>query len=313
MKKILLIVLILFILFFSAVYIFIPGELRVSNVSSAACIPRNISDCLKNPAMMNRWWPEQSSKKTDSSFIYKHYAYKLTEPYTDGAAIQISKGDREFKTKIIAISLGRDSCAVKWESSFMSSLNPFKRVGEYFEAVNIKNNMQNVLNTMLTFAGKTQNIYGFPIERTTFTDTILFATRFFTGTYPSVETIYRHINELKNRIKAAGAIEKDFPMLNVNQKDSTGYETMIAICVNKQIQNDKNFFFSRMVPMKDRFLKTTATGGNLTIQQAHEAIQNYMRDRFLSQPAIPFEILVTDRNTETDTAKWKTIIFYPSM
>src|SRR5205814_4647587 len=118
MKKILLIVLILLILFFSAVYIFIPHEMRVSSISSAACIPRNISDCLKNPTIMNRWWPEQSSKKTDSSFIYKHYAYKLTEPYTDRAEIQISKGGREFKTKIIAISFGRDSCAVKWESSF---------------------------------------------------------------------------------------------------------------------------------------------------------------------------------------------------
>ena len=287
--------------------------MRISNISPAACIPKNISDCLKNPGIMSRWWPEPSSKKTDSSFIYREYEYKLAEPYTDGAEIQISKGARKFKTKIIAISFEKDSCAVKWETSFRSSLNPFNRVDEYFEAVNMKNNMQNVLNSMVTFAGKTENVYGFPIERTTFTDTILFATRFFTETYPSVETIYGHINELKNRIKAAGAMEKDFPMLNVNQKDSTGYESMIAICVNKQIQNDKNFFFSRMVPMKDRFLKTTATGGNLTIQKAHEAIQNYMRDRFLSQPAIPFEILVTDRNTETDTSKWKTIIFYPSM
>jgi hypothetical protein len=68
-----------------------------------------------------------------------------------------------------------------------------------------------------------------------------------------------------------------------------------------------------MVPMKDRFLKTGVTGGPLTIKKAHEAIDEYMKDHILSQPAIPFEILVTDRSKETDTSKWKTTIFYPSM
>jgi hypothetical protein len=65
--------------------------------------------------------------------------------------------------------------------------------------------------------------------------------------------------------------------------------------------------------MKDRFLKTEVTGGPFAINSGHIAIGNYMNDRFLSAPAIPFEILVTDRRQEPDTAKWKTTIFHPSM
>jgi hypothetical protein len=118
---------------------------------------------------------------------------------------------------------------------------------------------------------------------------------------------------LRKKIKDAGAIEKDSPMFHVNLIDSTHYQTMIAICVDKEIHGDKDFFVSRMVPMKDRFLSTSVTGGDSTIRRAHEAIENYMDDHFLSAPAIPFEILITDRLAEKDTSKWKTKIFYPSM
>jgi hypothetical protein len=68
-----------------------------------------------------------------------------------------------------------------------------------------------------------------------------------------------------------------------------------------------------MVPMKDRFLKTEVVGGPFTIESAHTAIEKYMNDRFLSAPAIPFELLITDRRQEPDTTKWKTTIFHPSM
>jgi hypothetical protein len=38
-----------------------------------------------------------------------------------------------------------------------------------------------------------------------------------------------------------------------------------------------------------------------------------MNDHFLSAPAIPFEILITDRSKEKDTTRWKTKIYQPSM
>src|SRR6266487_3596951 len=107
--------------------------------------------------------------------------------------------------------------------------------------------MHSVMVSLLNFASKTKNIYGFHIERTTFTDTILAATRFSTSTYPAIEIIYNAVNWLKKKIRDEGAIEK------------------------------------------------------------------YMDDHFLSAPAIPFEILITDRNKEADTSKWETKIFYPSM
>src|SRR5262249_50170140 len=137
--------------------------------------------------------------------------------------------------------------------------------------------------------------------------------KFSSSNYPTTEAVYRNIEHLKEKIKQEGAREKDYPMLNVQQIDSNRFETMIAICINREIKNSDNIFTGQMVPMKDRFLKTDVLGGPASVHNAHEAIEYYMRERFLSAPAIPFEILVTDRSREADTAKWKTTIFHPSM
>jgi hypothetical protein len=312
MKKILLVVFILLVLCLAAVYVFIPASINISSTSLASSIPKNIALSLNDLDKWQQWWPGQNIK-TGDPFFYKGYGYRLTDRFTDGAEIELKTDDEEIASKIAIIPFGKDSSAVEWQTSFDAGANPFKRVAQYSKASRFKNDMREILRSLLNFAGKTENIYGFHIERTTFTDTILAATRFSTSAYPANGTIYQAIDQLKEKIKREGAKEKDFPMLNIMQTDNSHFETMIAICIDRLIKNDGNIFISRMVPMKDRFLKTEVTGGPSAIKSGHSAIGNYMNDRFLSAPAIPFEILVTDRRNEPDTAKWKTTIFHPSM
>jgi hypothetical protein len=311
MKKKLIVIFILVTFFLCAVYLFIPGKINISVASVSSCIPKNIAAALHNENTWGKWWP--SGDIRTGYFTYKNRKYKLINPYTDGAEIELSAEKGKTISKIMAIPLGKDSAGVEWKISLDGGMNPFKRIAQYFEAREIKNNMQNVLNSLVNFAARTENIYGFHIERTTFTDTVLAMTKFSTNTYPSIEIIYKAIDELKQKVKKDGATERDFPMLNILQTESNHFETMIAICIDKIITSEGNIFISRMVPMKDRFLKTEVTGGSVTIKNAHNAIESYMDDRFLSAPAIPFEILVTDRRNETDTTKWKTTIFHPSM
>ena len=312
MKKVLLGLIILLLLCLAAVYVFIPGTINVSSSSLASCIPKNVAVALNDLDRWRKWWPDPNAK-TGDLFLYKDYSYKLADRFTDGAQIELTTDQEKMTSRIVIIPFGKDSSGVEWETSFEAGLNPFQRVAQYLKASRLKNDTQDILNNLLNFASKTENIYGFHIERTTFTDTILAATRFSTNAHPTTETIYEAIDKLKEKIKREGAEEKDFPMLNVMQTDSNRFETMIAICIDRLMENEGNIFISRMVPMKDRFLKTEVTGGPSAIKSAHIAIQNYMNDRFLSAPAIPFEILVTDRRKETDTAKWKTTIFQPSM
>ncbi|HEY2722762.1 MAG TPA: hypothetical protein VGI82_13600 [Chitinophagaceae bacterium] len=313
MKKFLLILLVLLILFLSFAYIFIPNEVKISSVSLSSSIPKNIIDCLHDSSVIRRWWPAKLPQSLTDSINYGNYNYSLKENFMDGAVLQLESEDENFLIKVRVVAKGKDSSAAEIGTSFNVGSNPFKRIGRYYKAFNLKNDLRRILVSLLDFARATENIYGFHIERTTFTDTILYATKFSSKTNPSTQMIYDHINELKNKIRDSGAIEKDYPMLNVKQKDSSDYEIMIAICVNREIGRYKNYFPSRMVNMKDRFLKTIVLGGLSMVESAHQAIDRYMDDRSLSQPGIPFDILVTDRSKEVDTTKWRTIIFYPSM
>ncbi len=88
---------------------------------------------------------------------------------------------------------------------------------------------------------------------------------------------------------------------------------MLAISIDTIIPVKAKYFITRMVPMKDRFLITEVAGGPSGIAKAKDAVEKYMRDHSLSSPASPFEVLVTDRSKEMDSAKWVTKIIYPSM
>ncbi|MGN6166539.1 MAG: hypothetical protein ACTHOF_18555 [Flavisolibacter sp.] len=315
MRKFIIIIVAVILIIVLGTFILIPSEIKISASTIINCTSDKLSSCLSNESNWKRWWPAQNvnSNSGDEALVYKGYDYELIQPYRDGAAIKLIKKNMFCSTRLLILPYSRDSVAVQWQAKLTTSANPVIRLVQYFEAFNIKNNLTTVLNSLKKFAGETQNIYGFHIERTTFTDSILVATRFSGEVYPSVSRIYAVINNLKAMAATAGADLKDHPMMNVSKVDSAHYKTMIAICVNKEIKTDPGSFISRMVVMKNRFLVTEVTGGFFDIQKAHNAINNYMTDHLLSQPGMPFEILITDRSKERDTSKWRTKIVYPSM
>jgi hypothetical protein len=306
MKNILITLLLVAILIVAGTYIFIPSVIAVSSVRLVKTTAGNVNNSLHDTATWKRWWPGQKDFNMDG------YDYRLKTALSDGAEIELQSEDRRYQTKLSILPYNNDTVALQWETSFRTGLFPITRLVRYKEAVDVKKSIDTVLKALGNFSASTKNIYGFDIVRTTFTDTILAATKFSSDEYPSVPLIYAAVDKLKEKIAAGGAKEKDFPMLHVNQVEGK-YESMVAICVDHEVANDNFLFTSRMVPMKDRFLVTGVTGGPWSLTQGHKAVEQYMQDRFLTQPAIPFEILITDRRAEKDTSKWKTRICYPSM
>ncbi|HLL44934.1 MAG TPA: hypothetical protein VK369_17410 [Segetibacter sp.] len=97
-------------------------------------------------------------------------------------------------------------------------------------------------------------------------------------------------------------------MLHV-RKTGNGYETMVAIPVNRLLESNRQFVFKRMVP--GNILVSEVNGGVFTVQEARRQMDNYVEDNELTSPAIPFESLITDRLKEKDTSKWITKLYYP--
>jgi hypothetical protein len=314
MKKILLFSLALFVVAIISAYIFIPSKIMVSISTSAAATPGNVVQALHSDQSWKMWWPSSNPGQHKENVIEDDvYGYHTITPLSNGANMIVSMDDEAYRSGIIVVPMGRDSTYIQWNTDLETGLNPVKRVALFFEYRGLKEELERGLQNLKAFVEKTENIYGFTIERTTFTDTILMGARFLTQEYPGTTTIYKAIDSLRQKIADVGAREKDYPMLNVHQVDSNQYQVMIAICIDRLFDVNGRFFISRMVPMKDRFLKTEVTGGPVTLKKAHEAINRYMNDRILTAPAIPFEILVTDRRLEKDSSKWKTIIYHPSM
>lgn len=296
------------------IFIFIPGKsvIAASRVVNTTSI--GFDTCLHKLEKWKQWWPgTYGSAGKDSLFVYDGYTYKLSVVYTDGATIQIESENTSAEVRIKIIPYNRDSISAEWRMVIQSGNNPITRISRHKAAGKLKKSMNVIFDALCHFAGKTENIYGYHIERTTFTEVNLIANRFKSDIYPATATIYNAINRLRQYLISQGAGEKYYPMMNTRSVDSSHFETMIAISIDRVIPESGGFFISKMVPMKDRFLKTEVTGGPTSIEKAHQAIKKYMSDRSLFDPAIPFEILVTDRSKVTDTAAWKTIIFYPSM
>jgi hypothetical protein len=314
MKKILLAFLVLLVLFTTLVFFFIPANIIITESRVIQTTSGGFDSCLHKPGKWKQWWPDQSTTiQADSSFSYKGFTFKLSAPYNDGGAIEIGSSTFLLETRMQSISNGRDSITVNWGVSLPAGNNPFTRFSRYLDAGKLRKSMQVVFDSLCHFAGNNANIYGFGVERTTFTEVMLIASRFKSAHYPSTELLYNNISQLRQYASSQGAIEKYYPMMNTRQVDSTNWETMVAISIDKNIPVSGEFFIKQMIPMKDRFLATDVTGGWTSIEKAHAAVEKYMADHSLSAPAIPFEILITDRSKEADSSKWKTRIFYPSM
>lgn len=314
MKKILPLLVLVLLLLLTAIYIFIPAKLTVTTSRKVECTSNGLDSCLHKPDQWMRWWPgARPVKKVDSDWVHEGVRFRLNQALTDGAAISISSGNKQWASRLQIIPAGRDSIAVEWKLVIEAGNDPVSRFRDYRLSTQVKKAMEEVADSLCAYASQTKNIYGFPVQRTTFREIFLASTRFTTSHPPLVSDIYTAIGKIRDFIRQNGAQEKYYPMMDTQQIDSTHYETMVAISIDRKLPASGDFFISQMVPMEGRFLETQVTGGPGSIRQAHAAVLRYMFDHSLSAPARPFEILVTDRMTVSDTLRWQTTIFYPSM
>ena len=169
--------------------------------------------------------------------------------------------------------------------------------------------MAAVSNAFRAFAEKKENLYGISISETSFKDTLLIATKATLTAYPGVRDVYKQVQALKKYAAEQQAQQAGYPMLNITPLDSPGYQIMVALPVDKRLPDKGPFFQRNMIPGK--FLFTAIQGGPFTIQQTFKQLQLYVDDFRRTAMAIPFQMLVTDRNAEPDTSKWVTHIYVP--
>lgn len=309
MKKTLILILLLCVIAFTLIYTLIPSKLRVSNVIYIEATENIAQKYISDKNGINSWWPAINNKpKTKNQLLHTNYFYRTLSATYNSVTIEYQR--KEFKESgLLSFSaIGSDSLQVVWQTSIITGNWPVSRIARYIAAVHIKRDMNTALQNLKVFLENEEAIYGINIKKSSVKDSIL-ATQVFTSVnYPETSKIYRTINHIKSFIKEQGIAETGYPMLNV-AKINNRYTSTVALPVKKLFRVSDSIKLNRMV--LGNILVTQTRGGRNTIANAFTQLNNYIHDNKMISPAMPFEVLVTNRVSEPDTSKWITQIHYP--
>lgn len=315
MKKKIWIVVALLIVALAAVYLLIPSQIQVTKVVVIKAPISASNRYFLDPKKWQQWWPSSDSvaKQTSNNigFFYKTASHTPTQALFNGYGVNTLFNDMQLKGEIIYAQIGLESVAYFWKYQYSSSYNPFKRVADYFTLKALLKNTGEVLAAMKAFLESEEKLYGMKINHSMVVDTLLVSTKAVFPFYPNNDQVYQMIDALKNYVQQKGAKQKGYPMLNVTRLDSTHYQTMVALPVDKQLDETSNFSWKKMVAGK--ILISEVKGGEARAREALNQMHNYVTDYQITSPAIPFISFITDRKSVKDSSIWISRIYYPVM
>jgi len=291
-----------------SVYVFIPAELNIIQITPVKCTQQGAYRHLATADKWKKWWPAGGSEEDKLS--YQQGTYQLTKTLLNAVNVHIQHQDLSVNSVLHVFPLPGDSAAVEWKCQLVAGSNPVKRIRYYQQALTIKNNLAALLASFKTFAEKKENIYGIKIsESFSIKDTALIATKATTVAYPTVKDMYASIQALQKFSWAHQAKQTGSPILNITPSHPSGFEIMIALPVNKELPDTDPFFKKRILPA--RFLFSRVQGGQGAVEEAFAQLQWYVLDYRKVLMTIPFQQLITDRLAEPDSTKWVTDIYMP--
>ncbi len=288
----------------AADYLFIPRKLKIeATVSLNAAMP-GVSRTLANESNWKKWWPGETA------FVYNKQTYSINGNFFNVLDIDIYSDKDTIDSRMELILVNANTMTIMWNAEQVSSNDPFKRFERYRYAKQTERNMNGILQGLKTFLEKKENIYGFDIKETLVNDSALISTRRQFDHYPGPQEIDSMIQSLKKYISQHKAMEKNSPMLNVFVLGNSRYEAMTAIPVDKALAKTGEFAPKFMLK-GGNILEAEIQGGPYTIEKGLKELENYRADYKFDSPAIPYQLLVTDRAKQPDTTKWITRLYYP--
>jgi hypothetical protein len=292
-----------------SIYVFIPHNIIVSKTVFINCTLTGAYRFLSDENKIEKWWPSKGSNKEIDNFTYKNRSYRLGQKLYNSVEIAVQDDKAKFAAKVNIFALPNGLIAAEWVCRIDSSFNPIKKIINYREGKNMQNDFADILQSLKLFLEKKENVYGFLVQQTSTTDTVLISAKWISSTKPSTAEIYNRIETIKKYILRESRTQTGYPLLNITRLDSGTYQTMIALPINKPLKGNNEFIPKRMVP--GNFLLSEIKGGDRSIDEAFTQMNLYLDDYRKVLVAIPFQVMVTDRSAETDTSKWITKIYYP--
>lgn len=264
---------------------------------------------IGQPGHMATWWPGQPS--SDSGWGFGEGVYRFVEAYVGSITLSSRHGSLLTDISIGASGVATSNTVLTLESTTRLSSNPYARLWQYLSYGAIRKELDGLLDSLSGRLSNPDNLYGFHIERRKVTDGALVSLKQAFDHTPTTEEVYALIGRVRAHVAAKGAKETNFPMLNVYSEDGGKTHTaQVAIPTDRELPPEGPFLLKRMLP-GGNILMAEVTGGPTSLEDCRQAVEDYVKDRNMMSPAIPFQSLVTDRMAVKDTSRWVTRVYYP--
>jgi hypothetical protein len=307
MKRVLVFLILLLAVVMGVLYAGISTVQSFSKSVLIGCTSEGAFRVLANKRSSKQGWPGE--KLNDSTYNFEQLQYTVGNFFINTIALRFSETG---KAELIADETMPDSVRFTINHTQKLPLNPLGRIKAYLD---LKKTQQKVDALLAAFKQKIDGeelVYGIKINMNRVTDTAMISTRKLINHYPSVSEVYEMIDAIRAYIKTNGGEESNAPMLHVYEESAGKFYVMVAVPTKTVINGTETFLQKRMLA-NGYILASEVTGGDATIQKGEAAMKQYVEDHQKSSPAIPFQMLMTDRRSEPDTTKWKTRLYYPVM
>jgi hypothetical protein len=299
------------ILTVSCVYLFIPSKIVISTIISSQATINGEFRYISSEEKWPRWWQDSDGKphRPGDPFTYNETSFRLIKHSYNVVGIEIEQNGLKLPSIIHLVSFKIDSTVAIWQGELPAGKNPVTRIINYRKALEIRKNMNRVMKNLSSFISNSKNVYGVSITRTTNQDSTLLSARFISPAYPTTSELYDYFDAVGKNIKKQKAKSTGYPMMNVIKLENDSFETEVAVPTSRELKNDGEFIFMRMIPGNS--MMTEVTGGSYTANEALRQIELFIADYGRFKIANSFQSLLTNRLSEPDTLKWITKIYVP--
>jgi len=299
------------ILTVSCVYLFIPSKIVISTIISSQATINGEFRYISSEEKWPRWWQDSDGKphRPGDPFTYNETSFRLIKHSYNVVGIEIEQNGLKLPSIIHLVSFKIDSTVAIWQGELPAGKNPVTRIINYRKALEIRKNMNRVMKNLSSFISNSKNVYGVSITRTTNQDSTLLSARFISPAYPTTSELYDYFDAVGENIKKQKAKSTGYPMMNVIKLENDSFETEVAVPTSRELKNDGEFIFMRMIPGNS--MMTEVTGGSYTANEALRQIELFIADYGRFKIANSFQSLLTNRLSEPDTLKWITKIYVP--
>lgn len=307
MKRVLVILILLVAVLFGILYFGISSTQSFSKSVLVACTNEGAMRVLVTERAVKQGWPGE--KLNDSTYNFNGLQYTVGASLINVTALRFNN---VAYGELIVDETMPDSCRFTINYAQQLPVNPLNRIKTYFGLQKTKETVDAMLAALQkNFIGE-ELVYGINISMSRVTDSVMISTRKLMNRQPTIAEVYEMIDAIRTYIKSNGGEETSAPMLNVFEEGANQYLVMVAVPVKTVIKGNETFLLKMMLP-NGFILVSEVVGGDDVIKKGEVALRQFVIDHQKSSPAIPFQMLVTDRRAEPDTTKWKTKLYYPVM